>query len=137
MAGENPAPRFRTDPYVTAARFAVAASIVLSAGTVALLIVIEPPKQCLGWRIGNKDSLWTLLCFWSVPLHIFGGYIAICWDKVAQKITKDSNREVRTLFFRLQKPPAVPAEYIMIPMCMMNSAMAQFPLLLLLGACTR
>jgi hypothetical protein len=45
MTGDTQLPKFDADNWVKVARFAVAASVVLSAVTVAILLMFDPPQS--------------------------------------------------------------------------------------------
>jgi len=137
MTGNKQSPRFDADNWVTVARLAVAASTVLSAVTVAILLMVDPPAQCPNWYIRNgPESLWTLLVFWTAPMIVMGCVIAIRWNSAARREAEASGRKVRTLFFGHVTPPAVPVTYILINICLMLSVVSQLPLILLVTNCT-
>jgi hypothetical protein len=126
--------KFDGGNWVKVARFAVAASVVLSAAMVAILPMFDPPNQCPNWHLKDaaSTSLWELLALWTTPLMVFGCFIAVRWNWVARKGAETDGRELPTSF----GPMIVPVTYVMIPMCVANSVLSQFPLFLLVTACT-
>jgi hypothetical protein len=130
-------PRFDADKWVTVARLAVAASVVLTAVTVAILLMVDPPDQCPNWHIKKSaQSLWTLLVFWTAPVIGMGCVIAIRWNWTVRKEAEAAGRKVHTLFFGHVTPPAVPVNYVLINTCLVLSVVSQLPLVLLVTNCT-
>jgi len=126
MTGDTQLPKFDAGNWVKVARFAVAASVVLSAVTVAILLMFDPPNQCPNWHLKNaaSTSLWELLALWTAPLIVFGCFVAVRWNWVARKAAETEG------------PIIVPVTYVMIPMCVATSVLSQFPLFLLVTECT-
>jgi hypothetical protein len=102
------------------ARAAVLIALLLSAMTVAALLLVASPVACPGWRLpgGDSTSLWALLAMWTAPILAFNGFIAARWDWCLRKAAE---RDSALL---------VPNEYVLTRMCVMGAAASQFPLLL-------
>jgi hypothetical protein len=128
-------PKFDAGNWVKLARLAVAASMALSAATVAMLLTTDPPNQCPDWHLKNahSTSLWEDVLVLTVPLNIFGCFIAVRWNWVARRAMESGGRQVRTLFGHMT--PTIPVAYVLVNMCVMNSLVSQFPLYLLVTQC--
>jgi hypothetical protein len=125
-------PEFDAGNWVKIARFAVAASAVLSAVTVAILLMVDPPSQCPGW-----NSLWEMVALLSAPLLAVTGFAAIRWNWVARKAaTYQRRRMLLERLFGPMTPPAIPMTYFMVNMCVAGSLFAQLPLFILVVRCT-
>jgi hypothetical protein len=125
-------PEFDAGSWVKMARFAVVAGVVLSTATVAILLMVDPPKQCPNWT-----PLWEMLAVLSAPLLVIAGFVAIRWNWVAQRAAKHQGR--RMLFewlFGPMTPPAIPVTYFMVRLCVAGSLLAQLPLFALVVQCT-
>jgi hypothetical protein len=72
MTRDMQPPKFDEGNWVKVARSAVAASVVLSAVMVAILLMFDPPNQCPNWHLKNKysTSLWAFLALWTTPLVV-------------------------------------------------------------------
>ena len=72
MIGDTQLPKFDADNWVKVARFAVAASVVLSAVTVAILLMFDPPNQCPNWHLKDAHStpLWLFFAGWTMPMIV-------------------------------------------------------------------
>jgi hypothetical protein len=116
--------------WVKVARFAVAASVVLSAVMAAILLMFDPPNQCPNWHLKDKNSisLWAFLAVWTTPLVLSGCFIAVRWNWVARRAALKLEEKVPTLFFGPVTPPAIPVTYIMVRMCIVMSVLSQLPL---------
>ena len=125
-------PEFDAGNWVKMARFAVAAGVVLSATTVAILLIVDPPKQCPSWT-----PLWEMLAMLSAPLLAITGFVAIRWNWIAQRAAKHQRRRllIERLFGPIT-PPAIPATYFMVHLCVAGSLLSQLPLLALVIQCT-
>jgi hypothetical protein len=134
MTGDTQLPKFDADGRVKVARFAVAASVVLSAVTAAILLMFDPPNQCPNWHLNDpaSTSLWELLALWTTPAIVFSSFIALRWNWVAQKAAETDGPEELTPF----GPMMVPVTYVMVPICVATSLLSQFPLFLLVTECT-
>jgi len=125
-------PEFDAGNWVKMARFAFAAGVFLSAVTVAILMMVGPPKRCLGWT-----PLWEMLAVLSAPLLFMTGFVAIHWNWVARRAAEHQRR--RLLFERLfgpMTPPAIPVTYFMVILCVAGSLLSQLPLFALVIQCT-
>ena len=58
--------------WVKMVRFAVAAGVVLSAVTVAILLMVHPTKQGPSWT-----PLWEMLAVLTAPLLVMTSFVAI------------------------------------------------------------
>ena len=132
MTTDAQPPEFDAGNWGKMARFAVAAGVVLSAATVAILLMVNPPKQCPSWT-----PLWQMLAVLSAPLLAMTGFVAIRWNWVAREAAKHQRRTM--LFERLfgpMTPPAIPATYFMLSLCVAGSLLSQLPLFALVIQCT-
>jgi len=132
MTTDTQPPEFDAGNWVMIARFAVAAGVLLSAVTVAILLMVDPPKQCPGWT-----PLWEMLAVLSAPLLVVTGFVAIRWNWVARRAANHQRR--RFLFERLFGPitrPAIPVTYFMVNLCVAGSLLSQLPLFALVIQCT-
>jgi hypothetical protein len=136
MAELTQLPRFDGGKWVKVARLVVAASLVLSVATVAILLIADPPKQCPNWHLKNTNlsSLWEAFVMLTVPLNIFGCFIAVRWNWVVRRAVESEGRQTGALFGHMAPPP-VPISDMMVKMCIMNSVASQFPLFLLVTQC--
>ena len=102
------------------ARTAILIALLLSAMTVAVLLLIDPPVACPGWHLrdASSTSLWLALAVWTAPILAFNCFIVVCWDWFLQMMIKSDYSAV------------VPTEYVLIRMCILGAAASQFPLLL-------
>jgi hypothetical protein len=102
------------------ARAAVLIALLLSAMTVAVLLLIEPTAACPGWHLRGHAglSLWLLLAGWTAPLLAFNGFIVARWDLCLRKLVERGSLLL------------VPNEYILTSMCLLGAAASQLPLLL-------
>lgn len=73
MTEHTQLPKFDDGNWVKVARLAVAANVVLSGVTVAILLMAEPPDQCPSWHLKNahSTSLWEDVVMLTAPLNIF------------------------------------------------------------------
>jgi hypothetical protein len=134
MTGDTHLPKFDAGGWVKVARLAVAASVVLSAVMAAILLIFDPPNQCPNWHLKDpaSTSLWGLLALWTTPPIVFGSFIALRWNWVAQKVAETDGPEELTPF----GPVTVPVTYVMVPICVATSLLSQFPLFWLITQCT-
>src|SRR5215467_3910079 len=124
--------------WVQLARFAVVAGTLLSTVTAAILLTVDPPKQCPNWHLNDKHStsLWamsaTLILFLLVPAC----FIAFRWNSVARRAAKHQRRKmlVERLFGRMTPPP-IPVTYFMVNVCIAASLLSQLPLFALITQC--
>ncbi len=132
MTTDTQPPEFDAGNWVKMARCAVAASVVLSAVTVAILLIVDPPKQCPSWT-----PLWEMLAALTAPLLIMTGFVAIRWNWVARRAAKHQRRKMlfETLFGPMT-PPAIPVTYFMVNLCVAGSLLSQLPLFALVIQCT-
>ncbi len=133
MTENTQLPRFDEGNWVKVARLAVAASVVLSLVTVAILLMADPPNQCPNWHLkdAHSTSLWDEIALWTVPLSFCSGFIAVRWNRVARSAAESARRQMQPLFFGSLTPPAIPVTQIMIHMCVVMSLVSQIPLFLL------
>jgi len=125
--------------WVKLARFAVVAGTLLSTVTAAILLTVDPPKQCPNWHLNDKHStsLWamsaTLVLFFLVP----AGFIAFSWNWVERRAAKYRRRKmfVERLFDPMT-PPLIPVTYFMVNVCVAASLLSQLPLFVLITQCT-
>src|SRR5215468_3710247 len=121
--------------WVKLARFAVVAGTLLSTVTAAILLTVDPPKQCPNWHLNDKHStsLWgmwaTLVLFFLVP----AGFMAFRWNWVARKAATHRRRKmfVERLFSPMT-PPSIPVTYFLVNLCVAGCLLSQFPLLALI-----
>src|SRR5262252_9371547 len=121
-----------TQPQVRMARFAAAAGTLLSTATAAILLMVDPPKQCPNWHLndGHSTSLWgmwaTLVLLFLIPAC----FIAFRWNWFARKAATYES------LFGPMAPPPIPVTYIMVILCVAGSLLSQLPLLALITQCT-
>jgi len=86
------------------ARAAILIALLLSAVTVAALLLFDPPVACPGWHVRDLSltSIWLLLAVWTAPYWLAEG----------------------------NSSPLVPNEHILARMCVVRAVASQFPLLL-------
>jgi len=130
-------PEFDAGNWVKMARFAVAAGAVLSAVTAAILLIVDPPKQCPSWTPPRGNPLWEI---WATFVPVFlvpACFIAFRWNWVARRAAKHRGRKMlfETLFGP-RTPPAIPVTYFMVNFCVAASLASQFPLFALIVQCT-
>ena len=132
-------PEFNGGNWVNMARFAAAAGTVLSTVTAAILLMVDPPRQCPNWYLndGHSSSLWgmwaTLVLLFLIPAC----FIAFCWNWIARKAATYQRRKllIESLFGPMT-PPAIPVTYIMVILCVAGALLSQLPLLALVTQCT-
>ena len=105
------------------ARTAILIALLLSAMTVAVLLLFHPPVACPGWHLrdSSSTSLWLLLALWTGPILAFNCFIVARWDWCLRKMAE---RDSSLL---------VPNEHILARMCVVGAVASQFPLLLLVN----
>ncbi len=108
------------DTYFKVVLFGVAASAILSALMLAILLFVEPPKLCPNWHLPDKASTPLLQMFMvlTVPFTAMLCFMIIRWDWVVQKAAK-------------AKAPIAKVVPMMLFMCVLP----QVPLLLLVLRC--
>jgi hypothetical protein len=126
-------PKFDANNWIKIARYAGAASAVLWATMVAILLVFDPPNQCPDWHLKDaaSTSVWALMAV-TAPFVVFSGFIAIRWNWVARKAAETEGRELPTPFGLV----TVPVTYVMVPVCVATSLFSQLPLIFLVEECT-
>ncbi len=136
MTDHTQLPKFDDGNWVKVARLAVAASVVLSGLTVAILLMAEPPDQCPSWHLkkAHSTSLWEDVVMLTAPLNIFCCFIAVRWNWFARRAIESMDRQGGTLFGHMT-PPAIPVTHIMVHMCVVMSLLSQWPLFLLVTQC--
>jgi len=132
-------PEFNGGNWVNMARFAAAAGTVLSTVTAAILLMVDPPRQCPNWYLndGHSSSLWGM---WAtlVPLCLIPAcFIAFCWHWIARRAATYQRRKllIESLFGPMT-PTAIPVTYIMVILCVAGALLSQLPLLALVTQCT-
>src|SRR5215467_12902341 len=130
---------FDAGNWVRMARFAVTVGTLLSIVTAAILLTVDPPKQCPSWHLNDKHStslwgMWAMLVpFFLVP----AGLIAFCWNWVARRAAKHQRRKMLVeRLFGPMTPPAIPVTYFLVNVCVAASLLSQFPLFALITQCT-
>jgi hypothetical protein len=105
------------------ARAAILIALLLSAMTVAVLLVFDPPVSCPGWRLHGPSltSLWQLLAVWTAPILVFHCFIVARWDWWLRRMAE---RESSVL---------LPNEYLLVRMCIVGAVTSQLPLLLVIN----
>jgi hypothetical protein len=132
-------PEFDGGNWVRMARFAATVGTLLSTVTAAILLIVDPPKQCPNWHLndGHSTSLWgmwaTLVLLFLIPAC----FIAFRWNSVARRAAKHQRRKmlVERLFGRMTPPP-IPVTYFMVNVCIAASLLSQLPLFALITQCT-
>jgi hypothetical protein len=136
MTKHTQLPKFDAGNWGQVARLAVAPSATLSAVTVAILLMADPPNQCPNWHLKNahSTSLWQRVGMLTAPLNIFCCFIAVRWNRFARTAIERMDRRGETLFGRMT-PPAIPVTHIMVHVCVAMSLLSQWPLFLLVTQC--
>jgi hypothetical protein len=102
---------------MTLARIVTLIALLLSAATAAALLLIDPPRACPGWHVGEAStSLWLLLTMWTAPILLFHCFIVVRWDWFVRKATETAGSI------------PVPVEYVLTRMCIVGAAASQLPL---------
>jgi hypothetical protein len=132
-------PEFDRGNWVKMARFAAAAGTLLSTVTAAILLMVDPPKQCPNWHLNDvhPTSLWgmwtALVLFVLAPACFF----AFRWNWVARRAAAHKRRKLLIEYlFGPMTPPAIPVTYITAILCVAGSLLSQFPLIALVTRCT-
>jgi hypothetical protein len=94
MVEHTQLPKFDAGNWVKVARLAVAASVALSAVTVAILLMVDPPNQCPNWHLKNthSTSLWENVVMFTVPINIFCCFMAVRWNRFARSAIESEAR---------------------------------------------
>src|SRR5215831_20903861 len=95
-------------------------ALLLSAMSVAVLLLFDAPVACHGWHLRDSSltSLWLLLAGWTAPILAFNCFIVARWDWFLRKMAE---RDSSLL---------VPNEHMLARMCVVGAVASQFPLLL-------
>jgi hypothetical protein len=132
-------PEFDTGNWVKIARFAAAAGTLLSTVTAAILLLVDPPKQCPNWHVNDEHStpLWGMWATFVLFLLVPACFIAFRWNWVARRAAKHRRRKmlVERLFGPVT-PPAIPVTYFLVNLCVAASLLSQLPLFALITRCT-
>jgi hypothetical protein len=114
------------EPWHRLAQLAVAASVVLAVILVAVLLFVEPPKQCPNWHLPDYGltSLWLPLLMFTVPLIAALIFMVVRWKWLVQKAIAS-----------VDYPTTTPVPYILVITVMSGCAMSLLPWLLLAGKC--
>ena len=99
---------------------AILIALLLSAMTVVVLLLFDPPVACPGWHLRDSSltSLWLLLAAWTAPILGFNCFIVARWDWFLGRMAE---RDSSVL---------VPNEHVLARMCVVGAVASQFPLLL-------
>ena len=100
------------------ARAAILIALLLSAVTVAALLLFDPPVACPGWHVRDLSltSIWLLLAVWTAPILAFNCFFLARWDWCLRKMAEGNSS------------PLVPNEHILARMCVVGAVAFQFPL---------
>ena len=124
-------PEFDAGNWVKMARFAVAAGALLSTVTAAILLMVDPPKQCPNWHLSDEHStpLWGMWATFVLFLLVPACFIAFRWNWVARRAAKHPRRKMLVEgLFGPMTPPAIPVTYVMVNLCVAASLLSQLPL---------
>jgi hypothetical protein len=119
----KPPNAFDDDDWVEVAQIAVATGAVLWIAMTTVVLFARAPIQCPGWHLRHGESLWGLLFLWGLPFNAFACLTALNRDQVILQATKSD-------YFTGMSPT-----YFFVCLCVIESAVAQFPLFLLLTNC--
>jgi hypothetical protein len=132
-------PEFDTGNWVKIARFAVTAGTLLSTVMAAILLMVDPPKQCPNWHLNDKHwtPLWEMWATFVLLFLVPACFIAFRWNWVARKAAKHQRRKllIESLFGPMT-PPAIPVTYFMVIVCVAGSLLSQVPLFAVVTQCT-
>ena len=108
------------------ARLAVAASVVLQLILVAVLLFVEPPKQCPNWHLADKrlTPLWLPLFMFTVPLIAALIFMVVRWNWLIQKAIES-----------VDYPTTTPVSYILVITVMWGCVMSLLPWALIVSKC--
>jgi len=132
-------PEFDAGNCVKMARFAVAAGTLLSTVTAAVLLTVDPPKQCPSWHLNDKHStsLWGLWVTFVLFSLVPAGFIAFRWNWAVRRAATQRRRKMLVeMLFGPMTPPAIPVAYFMVNLCIAASLCSQLPLFALITQCT-
>ena len=108
------------------ARLAVAASVVLQLILVAVLLFVEPPKQCPNWHLTDKrmTPLWLPLSMFTVPLIAALILMVVRWKWLVQKAIES-----------IDYPITIPVSYVLVITVFGGCIMSLLPWAVLLSEC--
>ncbi|HEX3116673.1 MAG TPA: hypothetical protein VHQ48_14425 [Bradyrhizobium sp.] len=114
------------DRWHRAAGIAVLASVLLSAVLVAVLLFVEPPRQCPNWHYADRrsTSLWLPFLVLTVPLLAALVFMVIRWKWFVQKAIESTDY-----------PTTMPVTYTLIVTVLFGCGLSQFPWALLAAHC--
>ena len=96
------------------ARAATLIALLLSASTVAIWLLVDPPNTCPDWGLS-----WFLIIGWTGLLLAINSFVVLRWDWCVQQAAE-----------RDESSFLVPVEYGLTRICVFNAVAAQLPLLL-------
>ena len=106
------------------ARVAVLAGLFLAAATAIILQFVAPPSACPGWQLrGISHSLWVEF-FYTAPFLAIACYIVLLWDRHLRRAIETDEQDL------------LPAHYVLTGICIFGAAVAQLPLMLVIGCVT-
>ena len=107
-------------------RLAVACCVLLSVILVAVLLLVDPPRQCPGWHLPDRrsTSLWLPL-LWSMLVLAGLLFMIIRWDWLIEKAIAS-----------VDHPRTTPVTYTLVATVLGGCAMSQLPWALLLTRCS-
>ena len=120
-------PSLRLDRWHRVAELAVAASLLSAIILVAVLLFVEPPKQCPNWDVpsqGSSTPLRLLLFMWTIPVLAGAAFVVVRWDWTIRKAIDSADY-----------PTEVPVSYVLVVTVLTACAMSQFPWLILVSKC--
>ena len=108
------------------ARLAVAASVVLQVILVAVLLFVEPPKQCPNWLLPDKrlTPVWLPFFMFTVPLIAALVFMVARWKWLIRKAIESADY-----------PTTTPVSYILVITVMWGCVMSLLPWALLVSKC--
>jgi len=102
------------------ARIVSLIAVLLSASTVAMLLLLNPPTGCPGWSLP-----WLLLTWWTVPFLAINCFIALRWSWCVRQAAEADTAML------------LPVEYVLTRMCIVGATGAQLPLFFVLACQAR
>src|SRR5216684_7638213 len=116
MVEHTQLPKFDAGNWVKVARLAVAASVALSAVTVAILLMVDPP---ISVQTGTSRTHTRLRCGrTSLCLRCPSIFFVVSWPFVGTGSREAQLRAKRDEgLFGHMTPPAIPVTHIMVHMC--------------------
>jgi|SRR5215471_1275964 len=120
MTRDQQLPVFDAGSRLKTARLAVAACVVLSAVTVAVLLIVDPPRQYPNWHLKdlNDESLWALMAALTAPSLGYCCLVVFCWNWFARAAAK---RETPDVVPSSVGPITLPVTWVAIRVCVSMS----------------